>query len=116
MNTDEMFLRGVTPVDGTLAGKRFRVLSIMEDKVSVAAWNDPSERMTIRHGAYKLWSPPTTVLDDPGKVVTWGELKKAVEQAKLPDDTQIYVRWMFGLYDATVVMGQVNKKKALIFH
>lgn len=91
MNTEQMFKMGVTPIEGTLAGKRFRVLSIDPDMVSVQDWDEDSNRMTLRHGAYKLWEEPKTLFEDSSVEPTWGNLKKAMEAAGLPDDTRFVV-------------------------
>lgn len=116
MNLDDLFEKGVTPKDGEYAGQRFRVVSINKDGASVREWDTNKFASDLKHGSYSVWTPPPTVLNDPHMDVTWGELKKAVEQAKLPDDTQIYVGRLFALYGATVTLAEVDKKKALIFY
>lgn len=116
MKTEELFDLGITPKEGKYAGQRFRVLSIFSDKVSVSAWDNDEERMTLKHGEYDIWQPPKTVFEDRTIPVTWGELKKGVEQKGLSDDTPIFVRsgfWSVG--ESRAMLGRVGGEKAIIF-
>jgi len=115
MTTEQMFKMGVTPVEGALAGKRFRVLSIDADKMSVQNWDDDGERMTMKHGAYKIWEEPKTIFEDCDKVVTLGALKEAAEKKGLPDDTRIMVPSLFyGVAGASIRLVEVNGKRAIL--
>ena len=78
MNSEKLFKTGVVEKGGD--GKRYRVLAILPDGVSVAEWDDDSERKVLKSGEYEVWTPPKTVFNSYMKGVTWGKLKAAAEQ------------------------------------
>ena len=121
MTTEEMFEYGVMPIKGANAGKRCRVLSILPQDISVEIWDDKTERFTIPHGAYKVWSEPKTVFEDRSKIVTLGSLVEAAKKAELPDTTKIYIRewdrlWGVGssIGPANVSVATINGEKIII--
>lgn len=87
MTVEEMFRLGVTPKEGSYAGKRFEVRSLNEEEIFVC--DEEGYRTNFAHGTYRLWEPPKTVFEDDRIEPTWGNLKKAVEAKGLPDNTRI---------------------------
>lgn len=119
MNSEKLFKTGVVEKGGN--GKRYRVLAILPDGVSVAEWDDESERRVLKNGEYEVWTPPKTVFNSYMKGVTWGKLKAAAEQEQLPDDTEILIRreyclpWTNYAYeDATFALGETRDGKKVI--
>lgn len=119
MNTEKLFRNGVKGKDGD--GKRYRVLAILPEGVSVAEWDDDSERKVLKNGEYDVWTPPRTLFGSYKKGATWGELKKAAEQKQLPDDTEILIRREFALpwanyayEDAIFTLGETQEGKKVI--
>jgi hypothetical protein len=94
MNTEELFKYGVTPKEGAHAGERFRVMCIMPDKISVSEWDKekPTVKLTLNHGEYRVYSPPKTLFEDDSIPATWGNLKRAVEEAGISDDTEFAIQ------------------------
>lgn len=92
MNTEDLFKYGVTPKEGERKGERFRVLSISEKGIAATDWNrETGVKYNLTHGGYDLWQEPKTLFQDPSVEPTWGNLKKAMEAAGLPDDTLFVV-------------------------
>lgn len=119
MNLEEMFKSGVTPIAGENAGKRYRVVSINEKDISVREWDSQKFGPEMKHGEYRVWTPPKTVFDDVAMVVTWGELKRAMAQKGFGDDARLYVRDPFRFYgfaDANVGIGELDGKKVVYFY
>ena len=85
----ELFKYGVTPKKGEGSGARYRVQSVLSDGVVVKPWEGAGEIVELKEGEYELWAPPKTLFKDPTIPATWGNLKHAVEQAGLKDDTKI---------------------------
>ena len=119
MNSEKLFKTGVIEKGGD--GKRYRVLAILPDGVSVAEWDDDSERKVLKSGEYEVWTPPKTVFNSYIKGVTWGKLKAAAEQEQLPDDTEILIRREFCLpwtnyayEDAMFALGETRDGKKVI--
>lgn len=119
MNSEKLFKTGVVEKGGD--GKRYRVLAILPDGVSVAEWDDDSERKVLKSGEYEVWTPPKTVFNSYMKGVTWGKLKAAAEQEHLPDDTEILIRREFCLpwanyayEDAMFALGETRDGKKVI--
>lgn len=93
MKTEDLFKYGVTPLEGEDAGKRYRVMCVMPDCISVSDWDKekPALKKVLKEGEYKVWEPEKTLFEDHAIPATWGNLKKAVEAAGLGDDTLIAV-------------------------
>lgn len=87
MKTEDLFKYGVTPKAGENAGKRFKVLKIEPTGVYVNDWEDGNKGFYLANGSYDLWHEPKTLFEDSSIEPTWGNLKKAMEAAGLPDDT-----------------------------
>ena len=87
MTVEEMFRLGVTPKEGSYAGKRFEVRSLNQEEVFVC--DEEGYRTNFAHGTYRLWEPPKTIFEDDRIEPTWGNLKKAVEAKGLSDSTRI---------------------------
>ncbi len=85
----ELFKCGVTPKKGKGAGARYRVISVWPGGVVVKPWESDVDAFELKEGEYVLWTPPKTLFKDPTIPATWGNLKRAVEQAGLKDDTKI---------------------------
>lgn len=86
MKTEELFERGITPKKGPNAGKKFEVSSIERD--AVCARDPEGNRHKFEHGSYELWRPPVSLFHNDGSVKpTWGNLKRAMEESGLSDDT-----------------------------
>jgi hypothetical protein len=85
----ELFKCGVTPKKGKGAGVRYRVQSVWPGGVVVKPWEGDGDAVELKEGEYVLWTPPKTLFKDPTIPATWGNLKRAVEQAGLGDDTRI---------------------------
>lgn len=119
MNSEKLFKTGVVEKGGD--GKKYRVLAILPDGVSVAEWDDDSERRVLKSGEYEVWTPPKTVFNSYMKGVTWGKLKAAAEQEQLPDDTEILIRrefclpWVnYAFEDAMFALGETREGKKVI--
>lgn len=88
MKTEDLFKYGATPKSGENAGKRFSVNAIRPDGIDVYPWGKSDERLIfLKHGQYEVWPEQKTLFDDSKIKPTWGNLKKAMEEAGLPDDT-----------------------------
>jgi len=87
MKTEDLFKYGVTPKEGAFAGKKFVVDKITKGAVCCISEEDPAHKEEFTHGSYDLWSEPKTLFEDSSIEPTWGNLKKAMEAAGLPDDT-----------------------------
>lgn len=88
MRTEDLFKYGITPNKGEHKGERFKVLSISENGIAATDWNqETGAKYNFTHGNYELWQEPKTLFQDPSVEPTWGNLKKAMEAAGLPDDT-----------------------------
>lgn len=98
MNTEDLFKYGVTPKEGEHAGKRFKVLKIEPTGVYVNDWEDGHRGFYLANGAYDLWHEPKTLFEDSDIEPTWGNLKKAMESAGLPDDTLFAVHAPLGAF------------------
>lgn len=121
MNTEDLFKYGVTPKEGKNAGKRFRVLQIYPERTIVADWNDEdAPNQSWATGSYDIWHEPKTLFDDDSIEPTWGNLKKAMESAGLPDDTLFAVHAPLGAFQpATMSIDRLrpiysSEKKAYI--
>lgn len=67
-------------------GKKFEVTSIEKD--AVCARDADGNRHRFENGSYELWRPPVSLLRNDGSVKpTWGNLKRAMEESGLSDDT-----------------------------
>ena len=91
MNTEDLFKYGVTPKEGKDAGKRFLVEGVKRDGILVYSEEFPQNIITFENGSYDLWQEPKTLFEDSKIEPTWGNLKKAMEAAGLPDDTLFVV-------------------------
>ena len=119
MNTEDLFKYGVTPKAGENAGKRFKVLKIEPTGVYVNDWEDGNKGFYLANGSYDIWREPKTIFEDDTIPVTWGNLKKAVEQAGLKDDTRIMVTpelWPTVVADADAKIVEVNGEKVILFY
>lgn len=96
----ELFKYGVTLKKGERAGVRYRVQSVLSDGVVVKPWDGDGDAVELKEGEYELWTPPKTLFKDPTMPATWGNLKRAAEQAGISDDTKILYSdnyfWPFG--------------------
>ena len=90
MNTEDLFKYGVTPKEGPAKGQKFNVENVTKDGVSVIHENG-KDTAFFSHGEYDLWHEPKTLFEDSKIEPTWGNLKKAMEAAGLPDDTLFVV-------------------------
>lgn len=91
MNTEDLFKYGVTPKEGEDAGKRFLVEGVKRDGILVYSEEHPQNIIKFENGSYDLWREPKTLFEDSSIEPTWGNLKKAMEAAGLPDDTVFVV-------------------------
>ena len=91
MNTEDLFKYGVTPKEGKDAGKRFHVESVKRGCIFVYSEESPQIIISFKNGTYDLWHEPKTLFEDSSIEPTWGNLKKAMEAAGLPDDTVFVV-------------------------
>ena len=92
MKIEDLFKFGATPKEGKFAGKRFRVLEIRPNWITVSDWDDTnSEKMQFSSGTHDVWKQPKTLFEDDNIIATIGELKKAIEESGLDDNTRIYV-------------------------
>ena len=120
MNTEDLFKYGVTPKEGEFAGKRFIVDRINKNMVYCFSDEDPNHMEGFTHGSYVLWQEPKTLFDDSDIEPTWGNLKKAMEAAGLPDDTLFAVHAPLGAFQpATMSIDRLrpiysSEKKAYI--
>lgn len=120
MNTEDLFKYGVTPKAGENAGKRFKVLKIEPTGVYVNDWEDGNKGFYLANGSYDLWHEPKTLFEDDSIEPTWGNLKKAMENAGLPDDTMFAVHAPLGAFQpATMSVDRLRpiysgEKKAYI--
>lgn len=120
MNTEDLFKYGVTPKDGENAGRRFRVLKIEPTGVYASDWEDGNKGFYLANGSYDLWHEPKTLFDDDSIEPTWGNLKKAMDAAGLPDDTLFAVHAPLGAFQpATMSIDRLrpiysSEKKAYI--
>lgn len=87
MRTEDLFKYGVTPKEGKNAGERFAVAAVKFDGVDVYPWGKEEELAFFSNGSYEIWHEPKTLFEDHSVEPTWGNLKKAMEAAGLPDDT-----------------------------
>ena len=121
MNVDELFKCGVTPKKGSGVGKRFAVSAIRQDGIDVYTWGQPDSNLVFyRHGEYDVWRKPNTLFEDGSMLATWGNLKRAVEEAGLGDDTRIKIPagfWIdYGCQDANAKVVKVDGKEAIYFY
>ena len=120
MNTEDLFKYGVTPKEGAFAGKRFIVESINKAIVFCHNADDADHKERFAHGSYDLWREPKTLFEDSDIEPTWGNLKKAMEIAGLPDDTLFAVHAPLGAFQpATMSIDRLrpiysSEKKAYI--
>ena len=121
MKAEELFELGVTPTEGANVGKRYRVLAIQPREITVENWDEETERFTIPHGRYKVWSAPKTVFEDRTRMVTLDTLNEAAQKAGLPGSTRLYIReWdrFFGtgssIGPANVSVAMINNEKIII--
>lgn len=91
MRTEDLFRYGVTPKEGKNAGRRYRVVSINEKGLVLREWDNETFGPDLKHGEYQLWEPEHTLFDSGDIAPTWGNLKKAMEAAKVSDDTEFVV-------------------------
>lgn len=111
MNTEELFKYGVTPVEGKEAGKRFAVNAVRQDGLDVYPWGQSDANIRyFSNGSYNIWREPKTLFEDVSIPTTWGNFKKAVEKAKIGDDTLISVQGA----SARVIMR--DGKKFILFY
>lgn len=89
MNTEDLFKYGVTPKEGVAKGKRLEVLRIEAGKIVVL--DEDGKEHSMKHGTYDIWREPKTLFEDSSIRSTWGNLRKAVENAGLGDDTLLAV-------------------------
>lgn len=87
MKVEDLFKYGVTPKDGKNAGKRFIVDGINKAVVFCHNADDETHKEEFTHGSYDIWQEPKTLFEDDSIEPTWGNLKKAMEEAGLDDDT-----------------------------
>lgn len=88
MRTEDLFKYGVTPKEGPYAGERFKVTAITPNVVKATLYaGDKAMDDEFTHGSYDIWHEPKTLFEDSKIEPTWGNLKKAMEEAGLPDDT-----------------------------
>lgn len=121
MNTDELFKCGVTLKEGVHVGKRFKVEAILRDGIHIQEWDKPNSIVFFcRHGDYDIWRKPKTLFEDGSMLATWGNLKRAVEEAGLGDDTRIKIPagfWIdYGCQDANAKVVKVDGKEAIYFY
>ena len=121
MNVDELFKCGVTLKKGEYAGKRFRVKAIVPDGLQIQEWDQPDNVVVFcRHDDYVIWRKPKTLFEDGSMLATWGNLKRAVEEAGLGDDTRIKIPagfWIdYGCLDANAKVVEVDGKEAIYFY
>lgn len=121
MNVDELFKCGVTPKKGEFAGKRFKVKAILQAGIDVQDWDQPDSTLAFfRRGDYEIWRKPKTLFEDGSMLATWGNLKRAVEEAGLGDDTRIKIPagfWIdYGCQDANAKVVEVDGKEAIYFY
>lgn len=121
MNTEELFKYGVTPVEGKEAGKRFAVNAVRQDGLDVYPWGQSDANIRyFSNGSYNIWREPKTLFDDDSIPTTWGNLKKAVEKAKIGDDTLIKIPVfgyiLNGIQDASARVIMRDGKKFILFY
>ena len=87
MNTEDLFKCGVTPKEGEFAGEKLEVVAIEKGGVKVKTGNSLT---FFRNGDYEIYKEPKTLFEDESIKPTWGNLKKAMETAGLPDDTLFF--------------------------
>lgn len=89
MNTEDLFKYGVTPKSESHKGygKRYDVININEKGLDVRMHGTDNAIVHFDHGSFDLWQEPKTLFEDSSIAPTWGNLKKAMEAAGLPDDT-----------------------------
>lgn len=92
MNTEDLFKYGVTPKEGEFAGKRFIVDGINKAVVFCHNADDETHKEEFTHGSYDLWHEPKTLFEDDSVPATWGNLKKAIENAGVSDDTEFVIQ------------------------
>lgn len=92
MNTEDLFKYGVTPKEGKDAGKRFLVEGVKRDGILVYSEELPQNIIKFENGTYDLWHEPKTLFEDDSIPATWGNLKKAIEQAGISDDTEFVIQ------------------------
>lgn len=92
MNTEDLFKYGVTPKEGMFAGKRFIVDGINKAVVFCHNADDETHKEEFTHGSYDIWHEPKTLFEDDSVPATWGNLKKAIEQAGISDDTEFVIQ------------------------
>lgn len=96
-----MFINGVTQKEGVNAGKRYRVLQVYPDRIITTKWDEDSDNESWPMGSFSIWHEPKTLFEDSSIEPTWGNLKKAMEAAGLPDDTVFVVpktKWYLSGY------------------
>lgn len=119
MNTEDLFKYGVTPKEGPAKGRKFNVENVTKDGVSVI-YENGKDKAFFSHGEYDLWHEPKTLFEDSNIEPTWGNLKKAMEAAGLPDDTLFAVHAPLGAFQpATMSIDRLrpiysSEKKAYI--
>lgn len=85
MKTEDLFKYGVTPKDGPYAGQQFKVRAITPTVVNAILYDgDKAMEKEFTHGSYDIWQEPKTLFEDSKIKPTWGNLKKAMEEAGLP--------------------------------
>lgn len=89
LNVKEIFEKGVTPVSGEDAGKKFAVESLKRDG-SISVRGADGRYRTLNDGEYRIYVPPKTMFEK-HFTPTWGNLKKACEESEVPDDTPLIV-------------------------
>ena len=120
MKTEDLFKYGVTPKEGEFVGKRFIVDRINKAVVCCYSADDETHKEEFTHGSYDLWHEPKTLFEDDSVKPTWGNLKKAMEAAGLPDDTLFAVHAPLGAFQpATMSIDRLrpiysSEKKAYI--
>lgn len=120
MNTEDLFKYGVTPKEGEDAGKRFLVEGVKRGCIFVYSEESPQSIISFKNGTYDLWREPKTLFEDDSIEPTWGNLKKAMEIAGLPDDTLFAVHAPLGAFQpATMSIDRLrpiysSEKKAYI--
>lgn len=90
-----LFRRGITPVEGPRKGEKFEVDSIQKD--GIRAVDKDGHFVNFKYGEYELWTAPKTLFQK-GFEPTWGNLKKACEEADVPDDTPLVLLTDFNIF------------------
>lgn len=107
MKVEDLFKYGVTPKKGPKKGQKFSVESVEADGINAISGED---KVFFTHGEYDLYRDSKSLFEDSTVAPTWGNLKKAMEEAGLDDDTQFAVPSEWPLMDyATPARFRIEK-------